>query len=74
MYIFPGLRPIRIILALDTHLLYSYSHFIANHKPFTQHGQGVDLTTTTKQIYAGLYTVVGRLHNQPEFEAPEFEV
>ena len=65
MYIFAGLRLIRIVLALDTHLLYSYSHFIANQKPFTQHGQGVELTTTIKQIYTGLYTVVGRPHNQP---------
>ena len=49
MYIFPGLKPIRIVLALDTHLLYSYSHFVANQKPFTQHGQGVELKTSIKQ-------------------------
>ena len=65
MYIFPGLTPTRIVLALDTHLLYSYSHLIANQKPFTQCSQGVELTTTKKQIYTGIYTVVGRLHNQP---------
>ena len=42
----------------------------ANQKPFTQPGQGVELPTTKKQIYTGLtglYTVVGRLHDQPLF-------
>ena len=38
-----------------------------NQKPFTQRGQGVELSTTKKQIYTGLYTVVGRMQNQPPF-------
>ena len=36
----------------------------ANQKPFTRRGQGVEFTTTEKEIYTGLYTVVGGLHNQ----------